>query len=303
MASLAIKGHSTRGSEVIALLEMLGGKNPHKYTADCESLYFYIDGGTNNIYYDWANNPKESSKCLFTLEEFLEKFPYKVGDKVITDDGDKASIVGIVWDSDIDDVFYDTQICNEIFKYPKELLQPNKEETMEEKDKAMAPNLVGEDYSGKRFGYKIPQGYEFDCIQNNQIIIKPIKPQYPKTYVECCKVVNASPHVTLVYDLSDGQKYSYDVDNIELYNNFRRLKICRDAYYKIAGEQMGLEKPWEPDWEDNCQKKWLIDFYHGGINFISGTNIQFYLAFPTAEMRNAFYENFKELIEICKELL
>ena len=114
---------------------------------------------------------------IFTLEEFEQKFPYKVGDKVITDDGDKASIVGMVWDSDIDDVFYDTQICNEVFKYPKELLQPY----MEERDKAMAPNLVGEDYSGKRFGYKIPQGYEFDCIQNNEIIIKPIKPQYPKT--------------------------------------------------------------------------------------------------------------------------
>ena len=27
------------------------------------------------------------------------------------------------------------------------------------------------------------------------------------------------------------------------------------------------------------------------------------LTFPTEEMRNAFYENFKELIEICKELL
>ena len=25
--------------------------------------------------------------------------------------------------------------------------------------------------------------------------------------------------------------------------------------------------------------------------------------FPTAEMRDAFYENFKELIEQCKELL
>jgi hypothetical protein len=27
------------------------------------------------------------------------------------------------------------------------------------------------------------------------------------------------------------------------------------------------------------------------------------LVFPTSEMRDAFYENFKELIEECKELL
>jgi hypothetical protein len=33
------------------------------------------------------------------------------------------------------------------------------------------------------------------------------------------------------------------------------------------------------------------------------THIHFILAFPTEEMRDAFYENFKYLIEECKELL
>ena len=300
MAQLAIKGHSTRGSEVIEILEMLGGNNPHKYTADCESLYFYIYGGTNNIYYDWANNPKESSKCLFTLEEFEEKFPYKVGDKVSSKYLKNYEIEKIEWEGCNNRVIYKLQGMG---WYNVNELQPYKEETMEEKDKAMAPNLVGEDYSGKRFGYKIPQGYEFDCIQNNQIIIKPIKPQYPKTYVECCKVVNASPHVTLVYDLSDGQKYSYDVDNIELYNNFRRLKICRDAYWKIVGEQMELGKPWEPDWLNVEQDKYVLFTHNDAICsncYVLGHN---FLAFPTKEMRDAFYENFKDLIEQCKELL
>ena len=35
--------------------------------------------------------------------------------------------------------------------------------------------------------------------------------------------------------------------------------------------------------------------YHGSNNVL--------LAFPTEEMRDAFYENFKDLIEQCKELL
>jgi hypothetical protein len=127
--------------------------------------------------------------------------------------------------------------------------------------------------------------------------------KYPKTYKECCEVVNASPYVKLVYDISDGQKYSYDIDNLQIYENLRKLKICRDAYWKVAGKQMGLDEPWKPDWEDNYQKKWLIDFYQGEINFTSGTNVQFFLAFPTEEMRDKFYENFKDLIEKCKELL
>ena len=53
-------------------------------------------------------------------------------------------------------------------------------------DKAIAPVLTGEDLTYNRFGYKIPNGYEFDCIKNNEIIIKPKQPQYPKTYKECC---------------------------------------------------------------------------------------------------------------------
>ena len=66
---------------------------------------------------------------------------------------------------------------------------------------------------------------------------------------------------------------------------------------------MGLGDPWKPDWTDNYQKKWLINFYQGGINFTTGSNVQFILAFPTEEMRDTFYENFKKLIEDCKELL
>ena len=212
----------------------------------------YSVGGERDSLSDWCDScTHDPDTMIFTFEEFLEKFPYKVGDK-----GDKAK----------------------------------------------APNLIGEDYSGKRFGYKIPNGYEFDCIKNNEIIIKPKKPQYPITFEECCKVVNASPCVKLVFNLSDGQKYSYDVDNLQIYENIRRLKICRDAYWKIAGEQMGLGKPWEPDLEN--EELYCIQNYNKQIT-ISRTNTAFnkFLIFPTEEMRDVFYENFKDLIEKCKELL
>ena len=33
-----------------------------------------------------------------------------------------------------------------------------------------------------------------------------------------------------------------------LLEKLQELLICRDAYWKIAGEQMGLGEPWEPDW-------------------------------------------------------
>lgn len=156
--------------------------------------------------------------------------------------------------------------------------------------------------------FNLPEGYIFkdengNIINATKIVLEKKKKEYPKTYEECCRVVNANSCIRLVYNLSDGQKYYHDEDNLYLYENFRRLKICRDAYWKIAGEEMGLGKPWEPDWTDNHQKKWTIHFYQNEITLTNGPSVHFFLAFPTEKMRDAFYENFKELIEKCKELL
>ena len=76
-----------------------------------------------------------------------------------------------------------------------------------------------------------------------------------------------------------------------------------DAYWKIAGEQMGLGKSWGPDWEDAELKKYCIYYGDGNIQEGTWTIHNSILAFPTEEIRDAFYDNFKELIESCKELL
>ena len=95
-----------------------------------------------------------------------------------------------------------------------------------------------------------------------------------------------------------------------MFDTLQKLYICRDAYWKIAGEEMGLGKPWEPDWENSEERRYCIVNINGEINLpekiltkwiLKVTNK--ILVFPTEEMRDAFYENFKELIEQCKELL
>jgi hypothetical protein len=83
--------------------------------------------------------------------------------------------------------------------------------------------------------------------------------------------------------------------------SFVKLLICRDAYWKIAGEEMGLDKPWEPAIQDTI---WGITRSKDEVEKYSchygKTNL---LEFPTEEMRDTFYKNFKDLIEQCKELL
>ena len=308
---LAIKGHATCGKEVIELLEMMGGVPAECVKGFMDSNYYYISEDTATKYIYWKHiGPKEIDKYeIFTLEEFLEKFPFKVGDKVfLYDNITEGCVTGMEWDEDKGTVKYCVYTSAECWCDVKELLKWNNidlderhyRDNIEEKDKAKAPDMKGEDYSGKRFGYKIPDGYEFDVVVDGKVFLKPIKPKYPTTYEDCCKLLYPNGDDFNLY-LRDA---CLDVDEINILDTYIKLRRCRNAYWKIAGKQMGLGKPWEPEYVP------LIDNNHHTIHTFndkvekSGTSHRnAILAFPTEEMRDAFYENFKDLIEECKELL
>jgi hypothetical protein len=124
--------------------------------------------------------------------------------------------------------------------------------------------------------------------------------EYPKTYEECCKVLMGKTDfqdfelvlTKLSINRSEENSISPEPPHISLINTFYKLLICRNAYWKIAGDEMGLGKPWEP-------QMGVIYFYMPG----APSYIRNIFPFTTPEMRDAFYENFKEEIEICKEFL
>ncbi len=163
-----------------------------------------------------------------------------------------------------------------------------------------AGQITDFEYDG--LAYTLPDGYQFvdengNVINATKIVLEKKKKEYPKTYVECEKVLRYDSHRLNNMGVTvQGYKW-------ELIRAFQILIICRDAYWKLYGEEMGLGKPWEPDWLDDDTKKYVITSSKvfetfGGLGYIN-----YILTFPTAEMRDAFYENFKEEIEQCKELL
>ena len=295
MANLAIKGHATRGEEVIEILEMLGGRNPHNYCADCDSLCFTIGKGTNIIYYDWVRDCYEDGNTIvFTLEEFLEKYPYKVGDKVrFSDSNTPFTISRIWWDNNASEL-----ICTleeQDIDVSSVDLQPYKEETMEEKGILEQIDLTKELKVADEVEV-ILGDYEFVLKDGKTYFVKK-KPKYPKTYKECFNICFGDKHHIIQVVGLDGLG-----NNKELFENFIKLKICRDAYWKIAGEQMGLGKPWKPYWSIYEHKFCLVIDKDKVLKECVTTRNRI-LAFPTKEIRDAFYENFKVLIEECKELL
>ena len=152
--------------------------------------------------------------------------------------------------------------------------------------------------SGDQNVWELPDGYQFvdengNVINATIIALEKKKNEYPKTYEECCEIIHSDPKFYV-----DTHLYSGTLETLY------KLLICRDAYWNIAGDEMGLGIPWEPDNDYSSPPKYIINCYFGDIikeKYCGQYNRL--LAFPTEEMRDAFYENFKKEIEICKEFL
>lgn len=296
---LAIKGHPTRGKEVIELLEMMGGNNRWNASGELPNLYYFISNGC--IIY----SPQiEKDAVIFTLEKFLEKYPFKVGDKVeVCGTNNVFTIGNMMWDDELYIVHYANM--EDFEYYTTKELKLYKETNKNENKCTRCVYAVNNNHCGLR-GFrsnfnvnycsaqnidKLPNGFELQEDGYFSWVNK--KPEYPKTFEECLNMLYCKSILRTII----GHK-------AELLLNLEKLLICRDAYWKIAGEEMGLGKPWESPLPSLFETVYCIrrknneiikGAYRGGKSEI--------LEFPTKEMRDVFYENFKDLIESCKELL
>lgn len=133
--------------------------------------------------------------------------------------------------------------------------------------------------------FEIPKGYKFKQRISDEFVFEKMNDR-PTNIEEASEII------------SIFQSENYRKKQLEA---LQRLLIFRDAWWKMADD-------WKPDYNDCTEDKYFstkffIYVYRNEIHFGSCELTHHLLAFPTAEMRDAFYENFKDLIEICKELL
>ena len=143
--------------------------------------------------------------------------------------------------------------------------------------------------------FELPEGYIFkdengNVINATKIVLEKQKKEYPKTYEECCKVLD--------WNHRDYDRVGY---KSELLCKLQMLLICGDAYWKKAGEEMGLGEPWK-----NGRYEVVYGICRDEGNIVKqddywGDTLVF--EYPIREMRDAFKENFDPDIEFCKELL
>ena len=266
---------------------------------------------------DYIDSEEINEYIIFTLEEFLDKYPFKVGDKVfLYDNITLGCVTGMKWDEET--VKYCVYTSAECWCDVKDLLkwnaidlvekhykeQDNMETTVEsnkrDREDVLFDSIIWHLRNSVNNGKQHLSGG--DCEAYFRKLVKKVKmykPVYPKTYVECCERVNACPTVSISYDSNEDMLYNDEVDLTLL--ALRKLLICRNAYWKIAGEQMGLSGSWKPNWSDTNEEVYGIQLSTDDTNMIYHESASF--TFPTEEILNEFCKNFKYLIEQCKELL
>lgn len=99
---------------------------------------------------------------------------------------------------------------------------------------------------------------------------------YPKTYEECCSVLGTTPEQV---EANLSLKYKTTI-----MQDFQKLLVCRDAYLR-TDEELELS---------TVKKRYVISSVKGKLVKLETHDSSCLLWFSTAEMRDAFYDNFKE---------
>ena len=148
-----------------------------------------------------------------------------------------------------------------------------------------------------------PKGYEIDKEQSNeqQIVLKKIENKRVRSWNEYCKKMEGKDS----YCFSTNWKiYSSTFGRMPALSEFEDKEDTQAlvAFVKLLKMRKDWVGNWKPDWTKIGYKFTIITQDN---NVCRGTNsdIGRSISFPTVEMRDEFFDTFKDLLEQAKSLL
>lgn len=147
----------------------------------------------------------------------------------------------------------------------------------------------------------IPEGWEIEKIENGEIILKETKKELPKTWEECYRLLDEKEYIDscshITFAVKDQPcRTSYNALPIGLGKPMLalcRLLVCREVY----------RQGWKPDYYGDEGYQYVIDVIYGHIDTSAHLHSQKVFSFQSAEIRDKFLKNFRDLIEEAKELI
>lgn len=157
--------------------------------------------------------------------------------------------------------------------------------------------------------WNIPEGYEIDKEQSNESKIvlkkienKKIENKRVSSWKEYCEKMKGKKSY-FFFDIGDNARSS-KFDDVPLLSEFEDRKDTEAlaAFSKLLRLRKDWVGNWKPDW--TCSEPtFIIVNSRGNVNDGVSYNVSSPMIFPTEEMRDEFFDTFRDLLEIAKPLL
>ena len=140
-------------------------------------------------------------------------------------------------------------------------------------------------------------------FSKEELGIKKELPNSWEEFVEQNEIKNTESYIT---DLSDI--CHVDKDRVRLSSEDRNILPNKEtaeaflALMQLIQLRDCYRDGWKPDWSEGSVKYSIVN-YNGKIDMKENISNSRLLSFPTPNLRNTFFSNFKDLIETAKELI
>lgn len=295
---IAIQGHPTRGKEVIQILESLGGINDGLHEGNNPSCYYELH---NNII--WCVCTKGINFKYYTLEEFEEEFPFKIGNEVMFPIKTKfmsGKITGLTYVGDKLKYEVNTRTAHYYYVESHKLqLYPMEKEryitlTLEKAKEWYKKGGELKEIALQAFTERelnpIPRSWEEFC-ENNPIQDHEAFINYVSSNITICKECAGSGLGVWKRKPEKDRCKCVSQKSAEAHLAMMQLEQLRNCW----------RQGWEPIWD--ISEKWCIRLWGNELSVGITTNISRFLTFPTKEMAEEFLKCFKDLIEVAKDFI
>lgn len=158
----------------------------------------------------------------------------------------------------------------------------------------------------KEMKIQVPEGYEIDREKSTfeNIVFKKVENELPKNWCDLKLIkgffVNGESEIKEINETHD--KILAIEGNRNVFPNREEAEACL-ALAQLCQLRDRYNDGWKPDWKDDNQFKWCVDFFQDVVRKTAVFFVRRTLTFKTEELRDKFLENFRELIETAKPLL